>query len=117
MSTVSGPRNARSRRTRDALLAAARSLIESDGMEALTMAAVAERAGVSRRAVYLHVRSRAELATALFEYINDSEDLATSLRPVVHAPDAATALTEWARHLARYHPPLIPIGRALQRAH
>jgi AcrR family transcriptional regulator len=113
---IEDPRNARSRRTRDALLAAARSVIESNGLEALTMAAVAARAGVSRRAVYLHFRSRSELVTALFAYVNRSEDLAASTRPVCEAPDAATALTEWARHLARYHPRMVPMGRALQRA-
>lgn len=110
------PRNARSRRTREALLAAARSLIESEGLAGLTMGAVAEHAGVSRRAVYLHFASRTELVTALFAYVNETEDLAGSLRPVVEAPDGEQALVEWARHLARYHPRLITIGRALQRS-
>lgn len=110
------PRNARSRRTREALLAAARSLIESEGLAGLTMGAVAQRAGVSRRAVYLHFSSRAELITALFAYVNQTEDLAGSVRPVADAPDGEQALVEWAKHLARYHPRLIAIGRALQRA-
>ncbi|MGH8823903.1 MAG: TetR/AcrR family transcriptional regulator [Jiangellaceae bacterium] len=109
------PRNTRSRRTRAALLEAARQLIEEQGFEALTMAAVAERAGVSRRAVYLHVASRSELVTALFGYVNEAEDLAASTRPVWEAPDAVAALDEWARHLARYHPRLIRIARAIQR--
>ena len=42
--------NARSRRTRLALLAAARTLVERDGVPAVTMASVAEHAGVTRRA-------------------------------------------------------------------
>jgi AcrR family transcriptional regulator len=113
---IEAPRNARSRRTREALLAAARSLIEDAGLEALTMAAAADRAGVTRRAVYLHFASRAELLTALFGHINETGDLAASTRPVWSAPDAASALDEWAGHLARYHPRLIRIGRALQRA-
>ncbi len=49
MSQIHDPANARSRRTRAALLASARSLLEEEGFEALTMAAVAERAGVTRR--------------------------------------------------------------------
>jgi AcrR family transcriptional regulator len=109
------PRNARSRRTRLALLAAARSLLEEHGFEALTMAAVAERAGVSRRAVYLHFASRTELVTALFGYVNEAEDLAASLHPVLDAPDSVAALDEWARHLARYHPRLLAHGRAFAR--
>lgn len=116
MPVIDTPRNARSRRTRDALLAAARSLIEEDGLDALTMAAVAERAGVTRRALYLHFTSRTELVMALFAFINETGDLAASTRPVWSAPDAASALGEWAAHIARYHPRMIRIGRALQRA-
>jgi AcrR family transcriptional regulator len=45
------PTNARARRTRTALLAAARAVLLEHGFPHLTMAAVAERAGVTRRAV------------------------------------------------------------------
>lgn len=115
MQVITEPENARSRRTRAALLAAARSLIEEHGFEALTMAAVAERAGVSRRAVYLHYASRAELVTALFDYVSREEGLAASIRPVWAAPDAVTALGEWARHLARYHPRILAVDLAAER--
>lgn len=64
--TISAPQNARSRRSRAALLDATRELITEGGFDALTMAAAADRAGVSRRAVYLHFATRAELVTALF---------------------------------------------------
>lgn len=116
MPAIKAPRNARSRRTREALLAATRSLVEAAGLDAVTMAAVAQRAGVTRRALYLHFASRTELLTALFAHINETGDLAASTRPVWEAPDATSALDEWAGHLARYHPRLIRIGRALQRA-
>jgi AcrR family transcriptional regulator len=112
---IEDPRNARSRRTRVALLAAARSLLEERGSESLTMAAVAERAGVSRRAVYLHFASRAELLTELFHYVSEAEGLAASLQPVWEAPDAAAALDEWAGHLARFHPRVLAVARAIQR--
>ena len=112
---IEEPRNARSRRTRAALLAATRSLLEEQGAEALTMAAVAERAGVSRRAVYLHFASRTELLTELFGYMSEQEGLAASLDPVWRAPDAAAALEEWARHLARFHPRVLAVARAIQR--
>ena len=97
------PGNARSRRTRTRLLDAARQLLESDGFAALSMGAIAERAGVTRKAVYLHFAGRAELVTALFDYVSAAEDLAGSLRKVWSAPDADTALSEWAQHLARFH--------------
>lgn len=112
---IDDPRNARSRRTRDALFAAAREILEDDGFEALTMGAVADRAGVSRRAVYLHFASRTELVTALFDHLADAEGMAASLHPVWAAPDAVTALREWVRHLVRYHPRLIAVDRAVER--
>ena len=115
MEPIEEPRNARSRRTRAALLTATRSLLEEQGAESLTMAAVAERAGVSRRAVYLHFASRTELLTELFGYMSEQEGLAASLQPVWQAPDAAAALEEWARHLARFHPRVLAVARAIQR--
>jgi len=107
--------NARSRRTRLALLAAARALVEQDGVPALTMTSVAERAGLTRRSVYLHFATRTELIAALYEYVNETAEMAASLKSVWQAPDAATALDEWAHHLARCHTQLIPFGRAFQR--
>jgi AcrR family transcriptional regulator len=111
------PQNARSRRTRAALLASARELAEREGLPALTMATVAERAGVTRRAVYLHFPSRADLVAALYEYVVETEELDASLKQVWQAPDAVTALDEWAGHLSRCHVALIPFGRAFQRVH
>lgn len=115
MTAIEDPANARSRRTRAALLAAAREIIEESGFEVLTMGEVAGRAGVSRRGAYLHFRSRTDLMNALFDYIAEAEGLADSTWPVWEAPDGAAALEEWARHLARYHPRLIPVIRAMDR--
>jgi AcrR family transcriptional regulator len=112
---IEEPRNARSRRTRTALLAATRALLEEQGTESLTMAAVAERAGVSRRGVYLHFASRTELLTELFGYVSEQEGLAASLQSVWQAPDAAAALQQWAAHLARFHPRILAVARAIQR--
>jgi AcrR family transcriptional regulator len=109
------PANARGRRTRAAILAEARALLEEEGFEALTMAAVAQRAGCSRRAVYLHFASRTELVAALFDYVIEAEGLAASTARVWAAPDAGAALDEWARHLARYHPGVIAVGHAVER--
>jgi len=113
--TITEPQNARSRRTCGALLAAARELLEEQGFESVTMAAVAARAGVSRRAVYLHFSSRAELLTAVFSYLGEREDIAGSLRRVWEAPDAVAALEEWAWHLARIHPRILAVARAADR--
>jgi AcrR family transcriptional regulator len=79
------------------------------------MTAVAERAGVTRRALYMHFPSRAELVSALFDHVAGVEGLAESLREVWEAPDAVSALDRWAAHLARYHPRLLAVDRAVQR--
>src|SRR5262252_3013966 len=88
------PTNARGRRTRAALLAAARSLLEERGFAELTMSAVAGRAAVTRRAVYLHFGSRSELVRELCEWVAQSEGLEASLQRVRSAPDAVSALDE-----------------------
>src|ERR1700757_3412216 len=91
------PANARGRRTRAALLAAARALLEERGFAALSMATVAERAGVSRRAVYLHFASRGDLVGALFEHVAQAEGLDAAVQPIRDALHAASALDAWAR--------------------
>ncbi|HEX5193726.1 MAG TPA: helix-turn-helix domain-containing protein [Solirubrobacteraceae bacterium] len=112
---IAEPTNARSRRTRAALLAAARTILEHDGFEALTMTAVAERVGVTRRSVYLHFPTRAALVGALFDFNAESEGLHESLRRVWDAPDAVSALDGWAAHLAEYHIRLMAVDRAIER--
>jgi hypothetical protein len=47
--------------------------------------------------------------------MSEQEGLAASLQPVWQAPDAAAALEEWARHLARFHPRVLAVARAIQR--
>lgn len=106
----------RSHRTRAALLDATREILTDAGIDALTMAAVARRAGVSRRAVYLHFNSRADLLLALFRHVNDTEDLAGSLRAIDTAPDAVVALDAWAAHVAHFHSRLLPFAAAIERA-
>lgn len=113
--TISEPANARSRRTRAALLAAARAILEGEGFGALTMTAVAERAGVTRRTVYMHFPTRAALVGQMFGYVAGVEGLAESVAKVWASPDAVTALDAWAGHLARYHPRLLAVDRAVQR--
>jgi AcrR family transcriptional regulator len=115
LDTITSPANARSRRTRASLLASARAILEEDGFEALTMTAVADHAGVTRRAAYLHFASRAALVSALFDHIAETEGLRESLDRVWAAADSASALTEWAAHLARYHPRLLAVDRAVER--
>lgn len=108
--------NARSRRTREALLVAGRQLLEEGGFDALTMAATAERAEVSRRGIYLHFSSRAELVTAIHDHIAEQQGRAESLSRVWKQTDPVAALREWAAHLARYHVQVLAVDRAVRSA-
>jgi AcrR family transcriptional regulator len=78
------------------------------------MAAVAERAGVTRRAVYPHFGSRAELLTGLFDFLGQTERVGDSLRRVWAAPDAAAALQEGTAHLGRVHPRVLAVHLAIE---
>ena len=116
MSRILVPQNPRSERTRAALLDAAWRLLEEHGPAAATMTAVADAAGISRRGLYLHFASRAELLTALVQHVDRALDLEGSIRPILEAPDALTALDEWVRHLTTYHVRLRPVLEAIDRA-
>jgi len=54
-------------RNREALLCAARRMIENDGVEAVTMDALAEQAGVGKGTVFRRFESRAGLMAALVD--------------------------------------------------
>jgi AcrR family transcriptional regulator len=113
---IEQPLNARSRRSRAALLDATLQLITEGGFDALTMAAVAERAGVSRRSVYLHFATRAELVSGIFGRLAETEEVGTSLKRVWDSPNSVSALGEWGRHLARIHLRILPVLQAVERA-
>lgn len=108
--------NARSRRTRDALLLAARRLLEERGSQAVTMGAVADRAEVSRRAVYLHFESRTALINALFAYVNEVEDFGVGLESVFAAEDAESSLRRYAEFLTTYVPRILAVSTAIHEA-
>jgi AcrR family transcriptional regulator len=116
MSRIVEPKTARSERTRAAVLDAAWRLLREAGPAAATMSAIADAAGVSRRGLYLHFASRAELLTALIQHVDRALDLEGSIRPIREAPDALTALDEWVRHLTTYHAQLRPLVDAIDRA-
>jgi AcrR family transcriptional regulator len=116
MSRIVEPQTARSERTRAALLDAAWRLLREQGPEGATMSAIADTAGISRRGLYLHFASRAELLTALIHHVDRALDLEGSIRPIREAPDAVTALDEWVRHLTTYHAQLRPLLDAIDRA-
>ncbi|WP_406154340.1 TetR/AcrR family transcriptional regulator [Streptomyces sp. NBC_01023] len=77
-STGRGPKQDRSRATRQRLLEAAVSCLAEHGWAGSTVSAVAERAGVSRGAAQHHFPTREDLFTAAVEYV--AEERSTALR-------------------------------------
>lgn len=112
---IAEPRNRRSRETRAAVLDATWALLEERGAERTTMAAVAVRAGVTRRALYLHFASRAELFLALHAHVDERLDLEASVRLIAEAPDAVAALDAFVTHLAGFHARTRAVDLALLR--
>jgi AcrR family transcriptional regulator len=91
---------------RERVLSEALALADERGLDALTMAALAERVGVTAMALYRHVASKADLLDGLVELL-----LAESIQP---APDLAwperlAAFANDLRATARRHPSVFPL--------
>ncbi|MGW6422913.1 TetR/AcrR family transcriptional regulator [Nocardia sp. NPDC055053] len=84
-------RRAQARARRHAMVVAAQELFESDGFRPTTIAAVAERAGVSAESVYKAFGTKAALAKAVFDIViaGDDEDV-----PVYQRPEQQAMLAE-----------------------
>lgn len=98
--------------TRRAILDAAWTLLEEQGA-AVTLAAVAERAGVSRQALYLHFASRSGLLVSLVEHIDTVLGLAQRTASVREAASATEALEAMVALHATYHEHIIAVARVL----
>ncbi|MGW6727439.1 TetR/AcrR family transcriptional regulator [Nocardia sp. NPDC055029] len=100
-------RRAQARARRHAMVLAAQELFESDGFRSTTIAAVAERAGVSAESVYKAFGTKAALAKAVFDVViaGDDEDVPVYQRPEQQAmlaePDVRRKIEMFVHGLAR----------------
>jgi TetR/AcrR family transcriptional regulator, tetracycline repressor protein len=100
--------------THDAVVAAARELLADEGLEALTMRALAERLDVSPNTLYSHVGSKTELI----------DDVLDDVLAEVDAPDPGAgdpgaglhALMASTYRVLLAHPDLVPLYLARQGA-
>ncbi len=83
------------RTSRAAIVTAAREILEADGLDALSMQAVADRVGVRAPSLYKHVADRVSLLRAVTESV--SRDLAAALRVDRPAKDPRDDLRAIAR--------------------
>jgi AcrR family transcriptional regulator len=79
----------------------------------VTMAAIAERAGVSRQAVYLHVADRNGLLVHLVEHIDHTLGLDEIVRGVFAAPSGVEALARLVRLHAEFTARIVSVTRVM----
>lgn len=101
--------------TRERILEATRALTEEEGA-GVAMERIAERAGISRRAVYLHFASRTKLLLALVAHVDETGGLAERARRVRDADSGIEALEEFVALNSAYNPEIDGVARALERA-
>jgi len=76
------------------------------------MAEIAEAAGVSRQAVYLHFADRAALMIALAQHADESRGLEKELRKIREAPSGLAAIREMIALQARMNQGIWAVARA-----
>lgn len=104
------------RSTRAAILEAARDVFEEHGYGA-GLEKVADEAGVSRQAVYLHFGSKGALLTELARYEHERTGIAALAdRTVWSAPDATAALDAWVVLLVAFMPKILGFVKAVDGA-
>lgn len=106
--------SSRGEQTRKSILEAAWELFEETGDA--TLAEVAEKAGVSRQAVYLHFGSRGGLLLALVQHIDETSGLPALIGRVQVAPTPREQLMEYQRVSAQYCPTIHDVAMAMDRA-
>jgi AcrR family transcriptional regulator len=86
---------ARARTSRDAITLAARAILEEDGLDGVTMQAVADRVGVRAPSLYKHVHDRDALIRSIIDMI--ITELSETLRPRRSSADPGQELRAIAR--------------------
>jgi AcrR family transcriptional regulator len=88
------------RTSRRAIVAAARAILEEEGLDAVSMQAVADRVGVRAPSLYKHVADRAALIRAVTDAV--TVDLTAALTPRRAGPDPRDELRGIARRFRAF---------------
>lgn len=109
--------SARSEETRAAIIGAAHRLLERDGYHAVGLGRVAEEAGVSRQAIYLHFESKAKLLETLVTALDEKYvSPAYSKSRIWESASGVHALDAWVEIVALTTPPILAVANAVDAA-
>jgi AcrR family transcriptional regulator len=101
--------------TRMRILDAAWALLEERG-SGVRIADIAERAGVSRQAAYLHFGDRVGIFTAVADHIDVSFGRDRLREHVFGAPSGVESLRRWVETMSWYTAKIEPVTRVLEQA-
>ena len=99
--------------TRKRILDAALALLESGDAQAVRMADIAKKTGISRQAVYLHFATRAELLIATTRHLDELRDVQNRLTPSRSAKTGMARLDAYVEAWGGYIPEMYGVGKAL----
>ena len=99
--------------TRTRILAATLKLIEEQSGEVVRMEDIARAAGISRQAVYIHFKSRADLLVATTHYVEEVRDPDERLRRWEAATTGVERLERWVECWGTYIPEIYGVAKAL----
>ncbi len=97
--------------TRVRILEAVLAAVIEGEEDALNMAGVARRAGVSRQAVYLHFPNRAALGVAAVQWLDERENIEAAVAPIFAATTPEDTLRAYAEFLGDFNPRIAPFVR------
>lgn len=102
--------SSRKQRTREKILNSAQRLLVKRGYYGVGLEEIAKDAGVSRQAIYLHFKSKADLLVALAQYGDEAAGVQEILRPVLEAKTALEALDAGVTAYAAMQPKIYDIA-------
>ncbi|MBI4232980.1 MAG: TetR/AcrR family transcriptional regulator [Chloroflexi bacterium] len=108
--------SSRRERTKVRILESARRLLVERGYYGVGLEEVAREAGVSRQAIYLHFKSKADLLVATAQHVDEMVGVHEILRPVREAKTALEALDEGVAAYAAIEPHIYEVASVIYAA-
>ncbi len=108
--------SSKKQRTKEKILKSARWLLMERGYHGVGMETIAREVGVSRQAIYLHFKSKADLLVAMARHSDERVGISEIFRPVREAKTALDTLDEGVAAYAAMEPLIYDIARVIYGA-